>query len=315
VHRDIKPDNVFLIDPEREIFVKVLDFGIAKSLHEELHVTSTGTMMGTPHYMSPEQMLSSKHVDFRADLWAVAVLTYHCLTGDVPFDGETFGAIAIAVAQGSFAPPYQLRGVGSPALDAWFVRALSRDPNARFSSASELSETLAAAVAAADGAPGVSSGDARQGAPTVRLSDSGAQSSMALTAPTFTGVANTLNRSGQGRKVALALAAAGLGVLGTVLAVVLFWSGRQQPDVEIERTSATASPSPSAPVTVAPSAASAPLPATPPPSASPPSASPPPSAAPPKAAPVRPPPVPVKPKPKPPAGDAAPRPERPDRGF
>jgi eukaryotic-like serine/threonine-protein kinase len=144
IHRDIKPDNVFLVDSDGEIFVKILDFGIAKQIQENVHVTSTGAVMGTPHYMSPEQLLSSKHVDARSDLWAVGVVAYQCLTGRVPFDGETFAGIALAIASGQYPPPFATWGAGSPELDAWFARALSRDLGVRFASAREMVDAFAA---------------------------------------------------------------------------------------------------------------------------------------------------------------------------
>lgn len=223
VHRDIKPDNVYLIDPEREPFVKVLDFGIAKNQSDELNVTSTGTMMGTPHYMSPEQMLSSKHVDLRSDLWAVGILTYHCLTGGVPFDGETFGAIAIAIAHGEFKAPLAGHGVGSVALDTWFRRALARDPGGRFASAEELAIALHAAVA--DHAVGAVTADASRTAllhATSRVASSADLEGRASQhQPTFTGVAQTLPGPRPSKVYALAGAAAAilLGVVG--VAVVL----------------------------------------------------------------------------------------------
>jgi serine/threonine protein kinase len=149
IHRDIKPDNIFLVDPDGDLFVKLLDFGVAKRMQEDVSVTATGAMVGTPNYMSPEQMLSAKHVDARADLWALAVVAYQCVTGSLPFAGETFGAIAVAVAQGDFAAPFRVRGCGSPALDAWFERALARDRDQRFTSAHELARAFARAAEAA----------------------------------------------------------------------------------------------------------------------------------------------------------------------
>lgn len=317
VHRDIKPDNVFLIEPEREIFIKVLDFGIAKSLHDELNVTSTGTMMGTPHYMSPEQMLSSKHVDFRADLWAVAVLAYHCLTGSVPFDGETFGAIAIAVAQGNFAPPHQLRGVGSLALDAWFVRALARQPEHRFSSASELAATFAAVVAShprADGTfvlPGAGGGAT---GPQLSLVTA-VEPSVARTAPTFAGVATTQTRSGHNKVRAIAAMVCALAVGGATLAALL--SSKAEPAApQVERATA------SAPAIVSVRLA-APVPAasvaSPVAASVAPSASAVPSEEAKKLTPARTPPPPLaspaKAKPKPQLPEATAKPARPDRGF
>jgi serine/threonine-protein kinase len=315
VHRDIKPDNVFLIDPEREIFIKLLDFGIAKSLNDELSVTSTGTMMGTPHYMSPEQMLSSKHVDFRADLWAVAVLAYHCLTGSVPFDGETFGSIAIAVAQGNFAPPHQLRGVGSLALDAWFVRALSRQPEHRFSSASELADTFAAVVA------GQPLGDGTLVLPAAgstgpRLSlVMAVEPSVARTAPTFAGVATTLSRSGQNRVLAIGAVVSALALGGATLAALLTWKTEPASAPQGERAAAIVPAIVSVPVAAPAGTASAAAVAT--------SAS---SSVPAvgsedteRLTPARTPPSPVaspaksKPKPQPPETTA--KPVRPDRGF
>ncbi|MDI1475541.1 serine/threonine-protein kinase [Polyangium sp. y55x31] len=152
VHRDMKPDNVFLCDQDGELFVKVLDFGIAKHATPEGEgldgMTGTGAMVGTPHYMSPEQILSARRVDHRADLWSVGVVMYRALTGQVPFQGETLGAVCIAIERGSFMPPSQRRPGLLPTLDAWFLRALARDPAQRFQSAKELADAFLGALTA-----------------------------------------------------------------------------------------------------------------------------------------------------------------------
>lgn len=154
VHRDIKPDNIFLTDLDGETFVKVLDFGIAKHLDPSAKsVTSTGTMIGTPYYMSPEQLTSAKHVDPRADLWSIAVVAYHCLTGRVPFDGDALGAVFIAIDRGKFAPPTQLVPGLPASVDAWFARALASEPSARFSTAKELAQRFDDAVRGHAGEP------------------------------------------------------------------------------------------------------------------------------------------------------------------
>src|SRR5690606_34550692 len=100
VHRDIKPGNIFLCDGgSGEVFVKLLDFGIAKGVDVPKmdSGTKTGAMIGSPFYMSPEQILGSKHVDHRSDLWSVGVVAYEMLTGKKPFDAETMGGLAIRI--------------------------------------------------------------------------------------------------------------------------------------------------------------------------------------------------------------------------
>jgi serine/threonine-protein kinase len=139
VHRDIKPENVFLTKNEGEVFVKLLDFGIAKRAEDAvMNVTNTNFMLGTPNFMSPEQLMNPKSVDFRTDLWSVAVVAYAALTGKLPFYGESVGALCVAVNAGDFVPVTRLRPELPLLLDAWFERAFQRDPEGRFVSVQDL---------------------------------------------------------------------------------------------------------------------------------------------------------------------------------
>ncbi len=150
VHRDIKPGNIVLLPCNHGDFMaKLLDFGIVKTplVTESGRLTETGTTFGTPAYMSPEQLLSAREVDARADLWSLAVVAYRCLTGRLPFEGETFGAVCIAIDRGDFVRPSELCSELSLALDSWFQKALSRDSSDRFGSATEMIETFDAAIA------------------------------------------------------------------------------------------------------------------------------------------------------------------------
>lgn len=149
VHRDIKPGNIFLCDGgDGEIFVKLLDFGIAKGVDVPKidSGTKTGAMIGSPLYMSPEQILGSKNVDHRSDLWSVGVVAYEALTGQRPFDAETMGGLAIQIHSEPLPSPSAMNPGLSPAVDAWFHRACSRAPGDRYGSAREMAAALAAAV-------------------------------------------------------------------------------------------------------------------------------------------------------------------------
>ena len=130
------------------MFVKVLDFGIAKhtAATTESVLTQVGATVGTPEYMSPEQVLSADKLDLRADLWALSAVIYHCITGGPPFVGETLGALFQAITSGKYKPPSELADSQVPELDGWFKRAFHEDPDARFGSARELSTTFSELV-------------------------------------------------------------------------------------------------------------------------------------------------------------------------
>jgi serine/threonine protein kinase len=153
IHRDIKPGNIYLCDAGRggEVFVKLLDFGIAKGVDVDGpnrvdSGTKTGSMIGSPFYMSPEQILGSKDLDHRSDLWSVGVVCFEMLTGRKPFDAETMGGLAIRI----HSEPLPLPTVVNPdlpiAVDAWFARACARNVNARYGTAKEMTEELARAL-------------------------------------------------------------------------------------------------------------------------------------------------------------------------
>ncbi len=174
VHRDLKPDNIYLVhDDDREI-AKVLDFGIAKSSKgmEAGSNTKTGAMLGTPFYMSPEQAQGTKAVDFRADLWSMAVIAYQCVTGQLPFQSEALGDLLMKIMVSPLPVPSHVALV-PPGFDAWFARASSRDPAGRFQSSREFHDSLSVAL-------GVSMGEGSQ---TYRLDPPQAQRQSGGTLP------------------------------------------------------------------------------------------------------------------------------------
>lgn len=150
IHRDLKPDNIFLCkDGDHEV-VKVLDFGIAKILGDQAVIggveTKTGTLLGTPYYMSPEQLQGTKSIDHRSDLWSLAVVIYECLVGERPFSSDGMGDLVMQI-MGFPLPVPSERGRDLPlAFDDWWRKAASRDPGERYPDIHELVLGLATAL-------------------------------------------------------------------------------------------------------------------------------------------------------------------------
>jgi serine/threonine protein kinase len=147
VHRDLKPENVFLVwdDEDGADVAKVVDFGIAKftDSNNSSSATRTGSVLGTPYYMSPEQARGLRSVDYRSDLWSVGVIAFRCMTGRLPFEGEAVGDVLVKLCTAPIPVPSELAPDLPPGFDAWLVRALGREPEARFQSATELARSLA----------------------------------------------------------------------------------------------------------------------------------------------------------------------------
>jgi serine/threonine protein kinase len=142
IHRDLKPANIFLLRDGDIDVVKVLDFGIAKRTRgSHAGPTATGDLLGTPNYMSPEQILSSKDVDYRTDLWSLAVIATECLTGKLPFHSDSGPGLSYLICHGQSTLPSQLGRVPK-GFDTWFRNATQRAPADRFSSAGVMAEKL-----------------------------------------------------------------------------------------------------------------------------------------------------------------------------
>jgi serine/threonine-protein kinase len=150
VHRDLKPANLFLHRrTDGSTIVKVLDFGIAKASNPfgdpggNHSLTSTKSMLGSPLYMSPEQLRSAKNVDQRADVWAVGVILYELLTATVPFNGETLGELFISILEQPPVPVSQKRNDVPQLLSDAIMRCLCRSVDQRFANVAELAQALA----------------------------------------------------------------------------------------------------------------------------------------------------------------------------
>ncbi len=148
VHRDLKPENIFLAEEYDDEVAKLVDFGIAKvpSTDGVDGGTQAGTVLGTPAYMSPEQARGIREIDYRSDLWSLAIIAYECLAGQLPFDGPSLGEIFARIMFEPIPVPSQTVPGFSRSFDRWWGRAVSRDVAGRFSSARELADELGRAL-------------------------------------------------------------------------------------------------------------------------------------------------------------------------
>ena len=142
VHRDLKPGNLFWSQrPDGSALIKVLDFGIAKTAGSvNFSLTQTSSVMGSPGYMSPEQLKSSKEVDARSDIWSIGVVLYELVSARTPFAGESITELALRVAMDPTPP---LPGNFPPQFQAVISRCLEKDPSRRFQDVAELAAALA----------------------------------------------------------------------------------------------------------------------------------------------------------------------------
>ncbi|MES1188786.1 MAG: serine/threonine-protein kinase [Myxococcales bacterium] len=150
VHRDLKPANLFLTArADGSPCIKVLDFGISKVTSQsgsgsDMGMTRTQSIMGSPLYMSPEQMASAKDVDQRADIWAIGCVLYELVTGRVPFEAETMPQLCTLILHTDPPPPRSIRGDVPELLDQVILRCLRKDRNQRYTDVAVLAADLAA---------------------------------------------------------------------------------------------------------------------------------------------------------------------------
>ncbi len=163
VHRDVKPENIFIVDRGGKDFVKVLDFGITKTLkpdnvdeaQQSLKLTHTGMVLGTPLYMSPEQARGDEDLDQRIDIWALGVILYECLTAEVPFRATNYLGVIAQVLNQDVTPPRKLRPEmrNSEAMERVVQKAMAKERDHRYPSMAALVEDLDRVAAGGDVEP------------------------------------------------------------------------------------------------------------------------------------------------------------------
>ena len=146
IHRDMKPENIFLVrrEGEERETVKVLDFGISKNLSsaDTLSLTNTGAVVGTPYYLSPEQARGDRDIDHRVDIWSLGVLLYEAVTGVVPFNADNYNALMIKILHDRPTPPTAFRPMIPQPIEAIIMKALAHEPARRWASAEEMLHAL-----------------------------------------------------------------------------------------------------------------------------------------------------------------------------
>jgi serine/threonine protein kinase len=135
IHRDIKPDNILVTSKG---IVKVADFGLAKALDEDVSMTQSGTGLGTPLYMAPEQARNAKHVDKRSDIYALGSTLYYFVTGKLPFTGESTLELIVAKEKGTYASARKVNPKVSERLDLIIGKMLLKDPKDRYGDCADI---------------------------------------------------------------------------------------------------------------------------------------------------------------------------------
>jgi len=139
IHRDIKPDNVLIT---RTGIVKVSDLGLAKALDDDMSMTQSGTGLGTPYYMPPEQARNAKYVDGRSDIYALGCMLYYCVTGAHPFEGDSTVEIITAKERGIFKSARRVNQAVPERLDLIIDKCLAKDPSHRYQTCNDLINDL-----------------------------------------------------------------------------------------------------------------------------------------------------------------------------
>lgn len=258
VHRDLKPENIFLVwdEEDQSNVAKVVDFGIAKFTDNQIGISSstrTGSVLGTPFYMSPEQARGLRTVDYRTDLWSLGVIAYRCIVGRLPFEGESLGDLLVKICTFPIPVPSQATPGCPPQFDAWFARALEREPSARFVTAQELAEQLMLACGVAAGRQAFASGALGQFAePSLRAGGyvpgnatpgGGVAGVTGASVKTDTAFSHTRQGTlGAKNRAALWIIGASLGLVGLVAVGALLVIRRQPADDQhLERDASVAS--------------------------------------------------------------------------
>jgi serine/threonine-protein kinase len=144
VHRDLKPENLFVVsEPDGSQLVKVLDFGIARSTRVGAPVTFDGERMGSPGYMSPEQIKDARTVDERSDIWSLGVIMYELFTGVAPFQAESPLELCVQILNAPVQPIRTLRATLPTGLAEAIRRCMQRSPAMRFSNIADLADAMA----------------------------------------------------------------------------------------------------------------------------------------------------------------------------
>jgi serine/threonine protein kinase len=149
VHRDLKPANIFLTsDGSESVMVKLLDFGISKIRDARTKLTDDRAILGTPHYMSPEQSEGlANQVDHKTDIFSLGTIVYEMLTGQLPFEAATPLAILLKICRAEPAPPSAVKPELGPEIDAIIAKAMAKDPDERFDSVTKMLQALDQALA------------------------------------------------------------------------------------------------------------------------------------------------------------------------
>ena len=259
IHRDLKPANLFVARRnDGSPLVKVLDFGISKAKLSVENLTSTSALMGSPGYMSPEQMKASRDVDPRTDIWSLGVILYELVSGRLPFVADTMPELCVKILQDPFPPLRQIAPTVPPDFEMVVARCMQKHRDHRYTNVAELAQALEAFASPRD--RGIAERTAAVLGVTVEATTSALASSPGASS-THGFAAGTLGEAAPPRRSRswLAALAAGVVVVGLVIAIAIVRGGGS--DADPPATAQAKAPS----VTPAP-----PTPAPPPPPPSPP---------------------------------------------